>query len=542
MAFLARVLKRPLVWLIALALLAFAVWYWHARLPARFVLVVPFAEKLAEQGGDWPGAQQLGVHELGRRLARAAGDARVMAVVLRLDRLRAAPPALVEELAPALQRLRRAHKPVIAYARDYSQPAYALALEADEIWLHPLGAVHLRGVAFARPFFAGLLDKLGVRALEMRGGRYKAAAEPFVRGNMSPAAKEEAARLARAWARWLQARLARRAPGLHLAAYHARLAEEDADWAGIARALHLVDRLRTWPEAARELKRRFGLDPARGLVSIARYAPEEQREGAAIAWLDAEGMIVSEGDAPGLLAAEAFARRILKVARRKDVRALVIRCNTPGGDALASETIRRAIAEVRKQGKPVVVSMGAVCASGGYWLASAASRIVAQPHTLTGSIGVIGLWLVPDGLMRRLGIVMDGYATDTWATAGWPDRLPPDAVLAAWRARLAATYARFVRLVARARKMPEAEVQDIAQGHVWTGAEAKARGLVDRLGGLSEAAEEAARLARLERWHLEHITPAIPWWLRLWRRLSPVALAPSAGGLLLAWEGGRWRW
>ncbi len=539
----ARFLKRRGLWLLLLVLAGLAAYaYGRTRLPARFVLVAHLPPELDEKPARWPGEERMGVHRLARRLEDAARDARVAAVVLDLDRLEHVAPALVEELAPVLRRL-RARKPVIAHAGRYAQSAYALALDAGEIWLHPMGAVDLPGVALVRPFLARALHRLGLRAIELRGGRYKAAAEPLVRTEMSPAAREEAERLARDLGDWLEARIRRRAPGFSISRYHEALARE-GDWARVALRLHLVDRLGTRDELVRRLARRFSVDAREGFVDLERYPGlARPHEGAAIALVQAEGTLVAHGNAPGMLDARALAKALARAARDADVRAIVLRLTTPGGDALAAETVRAAIARIERRGKPVVVSMGAVCASGGYWIAAAARRIVAEPHTLTGSIGVIGvLWDASDAL-RRLGVRMDGYATSPWARPA--DRPVPPSLLRAWRTRLAALYDRFVALVAASRHMDEARVRALAEGHVWTGAEAKERGLVDRLGGLDAALEEAARLARLRAWHIEPFPVSPPWWMQLrawlggaWSAAVPALRAPQPW----AWDGARWRW
>ena len=542
MAKLARILTRPLVWLLFGGLLALLYGYWHTRLPKRFVLVVHVPEEIVDARNGWPAQHALDAYTLMRKLEDAAQDARVAAVVLDFTALAHIPPALVEELAPTLRRL-RVRKPVFAYAERYRQSAYALALEAKEIWLHPMGMVDLSGVALVRPFFAEALSKLGIRAIELRGGRYKAAAESLVRSRMSKAAKEEAARLVQDLAHWLEVRIRKRASRFSWPRYHEALAEH-GDWAALARTLGLVDRLGTWQEMLKEVALRASVDVEKGFVALSRYPGLEHAEqGGVIALVRASGVIVREANAPGLLDARMLADTLLHLAHTSEVRAVVLRLDTPGGDALAAETVRTALLRLQRAGKPVVVSMGSVCASGGYWIAAAAQRIVAQPHTLTGSIGVIGVLWDASTALHRLGVRFDGYTSHDWLHM--PDQPPSASILRAWRKRLGAIYARFLRIVASGRKLTLSQVRAIAEGHVWTGAEAQQRGLVDRLGGLRTALTEAARIAGLKAWHIKPISLAPSWWQRLQAWMAGTWLAAPFtwhGPSIWAWETAQWVW
>jgi protease-4 len=443
-----------------------------------------------------------------RALEEAATDDRVKAVALDLDSFLGGGQAAISDVGEALDRVKRAGKPVVAYATGYTDDGYLLASHASEVWLNPLGAVLVTGPGGANLYYKGLLDKLGVTANVYRAGAFKAAVEPFTRTDMSPEARQANQALAGAlWENWIgEVRTAR--PKAQILPYAAapaeRIAQAGGDMAQAALRSGLVDRLGDRTEFGKRLAALGGVldEDVPGSFKAIKFddwvsANPAPRTGQ-IGVVTVAGNIVDGAAGPGTAAGDTIAEHIEKGLRDRDLSALVVRIDSPGGSTTASERIRRAVLDARSTGIPVVISMGSVAASGGYWIATAGDTILAEPETITGSIGVFGILPSFEGALTKLGVGADGIKTTP--LSGEPDLLrgPSPEADRLLQTGIEATYRRFLSLVSAARKLPVERVNEIAQGRVWDGGAARQLGLIDRFGSLEDAIAEAARRAKLD--------------------------------------------
>lgn len=442
-------------------------------------------------------------------LEEAATDDRIKAVALDLDIFTGGGQTTLTNVGDAIETVRRAGKPVIAYATAYTDDSYQLAAHASEIWLNPMGGVLIAGPGGSNLYYAGLLDKLGVTANVYRAGTYKAAVEPFTRSDMSPEAREAMEALAGSlWESWQQdVRQAR--PEAQLAPYVTapadRIAEANGDMARAALAAGLVDKIGHRADFEQRLAGLVGTDDA-DIPGSYKHTPFDAWVAAnpagdpsgKIGVLTVAGNIVDGEAALGTAGAETIVQTLEKGLRDKELEALVVRIDSPGGSATASERIRQALLKARQDGLPIVVSMGSVAASGGYWIATAGDRILAEPSTITGSIGVFGILPSFEGTLDKFGIGADGVKTTP--LSGEPDLLQGISPEAERLIQMGvdSTYRRFLGLVSESRDMPVQRVDEIAQGRVWAGGAARQLGLVDQFGSLDDAVAEAAKLAKLD--------------------------------------------
>ncbi len=447
--------------------------------------------------------------EVIRALDAAAESDRIRAVALDLDIFTGGGQTALAEVGEALDRARRAGKRVVAYASGYSDDNYQLAAHADEIWLDPMGVVVFAGPGGSHLYYAGLMERLGITANVYRVGAFKSAVEPYTRSDMSPEARANAQALADAlWASWRQ-NVGQARPRAQLAAYAADPARfitaAGGDMARAAVNAGLVDRLgdRTRFGARMAELGGAGDEDVPGSYRAVHYAAwvdehPATHAGGQIGVLTVAGMIVDGDAGPGTAGGETVARNLERGLEHGNLRALVVRVDSPGGSVLASERIRRSILAARSRGIPVVVSMGSVAASGGYWIATAGDIILAEPSTITGSIGVFGILPSFEGALAQLRLGADGVRTTP--LSGEPDLLrgPSDEADRLLQLGVESTYRRFIALVARARRLPAARVDEIAQGRVWDGGTARQLGLVDRFGSLDDAIAEAARRANID--------------------------------------------
>ncbi len=442
-------------------------------------------------------------------LETAATDDRVKAVALDLDSFLGSGQAALSDVGEAIQKVRRANKPVIAYATAYTDDGYQLAAHASEVWLNPLGAVLITGRGGSNLYFKGLLDKIGVTANVYRAGAYKSAVEPYTRSDMSPEARQASQALAGAlWEDWLD-EVRRARPKAQLAAYVAtpadRIAAAGGDLAQAALRAGLVDRIGDRTDYGKRLAELAGTEDRqvpgsyKALPFDAWVASNPAGDaGGSIGIVTVAGEIVDGEAGLGTAGSTTIADAIQRGLSSGRLKALVVRVDSPGGSTTASERIRQAVLDAKATGLPVVVSMGSVAASGGYWIATAGDRIFAEPETITGSIGVFGILPSFEGTLQKLGIGADGVKTTP--LSGEPDLLrgPSEEVDRLIQMSIDGTYRRFLGLVARARRMPVAKVDELAQGRVWDGGSARQLGLIDAFGGLDEAVAEAARRANLD--------------------------------------------
>lgn len=451
------------------------------------------------------------IRDLTTAIDRAAADPRVRALALDLRRFAGGSLPAAHSVERAVARFRAAGKPVYAYATNYSQSAYLLAAPAEHIFINPMGTVMIAGYADERLYFKKLLTRLGVKVYAFRKGKYKSAVEPLIRDTMSKAAREEnSAWLQTWWDTYVDAVAKARGLTAGQVAHYAEdlpqlLTGAGGDAAALALEHHLVTRTADFSAFRAAVKRAGGKRAAANLttIGVGPYLAATVRPtggGPVIAVVPIDGALLSGSRAvPGAVSAGATARQIDALRRRGDVRAVVLQVDSPGGSVYAADEIRRALLRLRRAGKPVVVSMGTLGASGAYWLSTAAQRIYAQRTTVTADIGVFAVYPDLSGALDRLGIGVAGVATTPSAGALSPFRPLRPAVAAALQASVDHIYGRFVDLVAAARGLTPARARQVAQGRAWSGAEALRLKLVDAIGDLHDAVRGAARLAKLPR-------------------------------------------
>ena len=447
--------------------------------------------------------KQYRLSDVVRALDMAVNDDRVKSVVLDLDGFMGAGQVARADIGEALDRV-RAKKKVYAFATGYSDDSYQLAAHASEIWIDPMGLALFQGPGGSRLYYKGLIDKLGVNAHVYRVGTYKSFVEPFTRADASPEAKTASEALAASlWQGW-QADVAKARPQAKLAAYIADpvAATVSGDLAKSALAAGIVDKLGDRSAFNRMVAGTAGvgkdkMDFAKISLSswIAAHPPARSGE---IGIVTVAGNIVDGQAEPGTAGGDTIVKIINRAVASEKYKALVLRVDSPGGSALASEKIRVALLEAKAKKMPVVVSMGNVAASGGYWVAMAGDRVFAEPTTITGSIGVFGIIPTFETALAKIGVTSDGITTTP--LSGQPDiaggtNAAFDTII---QKSIESTYGKFLTLVSGARRMPVEKVDGIAQGRVWDGGTARQLGLVDAFGGIDEAVAEAARLAKLD--------------------------------------------
>jgi protease-4 len=449
---------------------------------------------------------QYRLRDLVQALDKARTDSRVKAVALDLDGFIGGGQTTIGDLADAVRRVRGAGKPVIAYGVGYSDDSYELASAASEIWLNPLGAVLIAGPGGSNLYFKGLLDKLGVTANVYRVGTYKSAVEPFIRNDMSPEAKQNYMALDQAQLESWREAVKRSRPkaniDLFLKDMNGAVAAAGGDMAKAALAAGFVDRIGSRHEFEQRLAD-LGGKPRKDSAGFARiklssYVSDvvERNPKGPIGIVTVAGMIVDGKAGPGTAGGDTIADEI-EDGIRDGIKALVVRVDSPGGSVLASERIREALIAAKAKKIPVVVSMGSVAASGGYWVSTPANFIYAEPSTITGSIGVFGIIPTFQGTLQKLGIGADGVKTTP--LSGEPDLFkgPSPEANQLIQTGVNSTYARFVSIVATARHKTPQQVDQIAQGRVWDGGTAHQLGLIDGFGGIDDAVAKAAQLAGL---------------------------------------------
>jgi protease IV len=455
------------------------------------------------------GPRQYRLRDVVHGLEAAATDDRVKAVALDLDIFSGGGQATLSAVGEALDGVRKAGKPVLAFATAYDDDSYQLAAHASELWVDPMGGVLVTGPGGASLYMKGLLDKLGVTANVYKAGTYKAATEPLTRNDMSPEAREAlTAVYGSMWESWQQ-EVRRARPKAQLAPYIAdtpgRIEAAGGDMARAALQAGLVDKVGSREAFGRRVAEIVGTRYTAVPGSFRRIpyrswaeANPAGDEGGKVGILTVAGDIVDGEANAGTAGAETIVRALEKGLRERDLKALVLRVDSPGGSALASERIRQAVLAAKAKGLPVVVSMGSLAASGGYWVATAGDKIYAEPSTITGSIGVFGILPSFEGSLTKLGLGADGVKTTP--LSGEPDFLrgPSPEADRLLQMGVDGTYRRFLALVSAARKMPVADVDKIAQGRIWDGGTARQLRLVDAFGGLDDAVREAARLAKLD--------------------------------------------
>lgn len=445
-------------------------------------------------------------------LEHAATDTRIKMLVLDLDQFAGGGPAALFTLADAIDAFRESKKPVVAIGDSFDQGQYFLAAHADEIWMHPYGAVSLVGFGSFVPHFAAALDKIDLDVRVFRVGTFKSAVEPWMRDDMSDEAKEaNRAFLGTLWSSYMERVEARRglAGGAITGTIDDILARSRAaggDQAKMALNEGWVDALLDHEAMQDQLAamqtddgdedfRQIDLPTYMAAAGLAADSHGSGKDVIAVVTLAGE-IVDGEGDF-GQIGSESTVSLIERARDSTSVKALVLRVDSPGGSLFASEEIRSALADFQATDRPLVVSMGSVAASGGYWISAMADEIWAAPETITGSIGVFALFPSLAGTLDRIGIHYDGVGTTPLAGAFNPLMGLSDTAASLIQAGVEDSYGKFLDLVADGRGMTPEAVDAIAQGRVWAGVTAHELGLVDHLGGLGEAIAAAATRAEL---------------------------------------------
>lgn len=453
--------------------------------------------------------------DLVRAIRLAATDGKIKAVVLDLSQFSGGGLVTMQELGAALDSVRAAKKPVLAYAMAYTDDGVMLAAHASEVWLHPMGGAFVTGPGGSRLYYADLLRRFKVNVHVYKVGTYKDFVEPYLFDKASEPSKEaRRAVITAAFDEW-KADVAKARPRADIK----QVTTDPAGWfaasggdaAQAALAAGLVDRLGddvAFGQRVRAIAGKDELSEAPGAYAHNRYeallaAHSEDDSGDAVAVVTVAGEIVDGKTGPGKAGGERIAGLIDK-ANADDARALVLRVDSPGGSVYASEQIRLALLRFKARGRPVVVSMANVAASGGYWVSTPGSRIFAQPGTLTGSIGIFALMPSFERTLADFGVKSDGVRSTP--LSGQPDVLggiTPQAEQMI-QANIESNYRRFLSLVAKSRGKTPEQIDQIAQGRVWDGGTARQNGLVDQFGGIEDALAFAAKSAGLEDWHPQY--------------------------------------
>ena len=457
-------------------------------------------------------------------LHAAKGDPRIKTVVLEFDSMAGAGQPTLDEFARAVADFRKSGKKVIASGSGFARDSYYVAAHADEVYLDPMGLLVLEGYERYRNYYKDALDKLGVDINVFRVGTYKSAVEPYLRSDMSPEDREASQAFVNSlWETYLAAvakarGLTPEALSAYVNTFTPQVQAAKGDTAKVALQAKLVTALKTPNEVERRVMELAGKDEDkdsyRGISfrEYLRVARAENRVGKSaderIAVLVGSGEIV-DADGAGVISGDKMSSLIRKARLDKDIKALVLRVDSPGGSVAASEQIYREINAFKATGRPVVVSMGDLAASGGYYIAAPADEIWASPATITGSIGIFGLFPTAPRAVKNLGIGTDGVGTTPLSGELRIDRPIGPAASQLLQSVIEHGYEDFLARVSGGRKMTRDQVDAIAQGRVWSGRDAKRLGLVDNLGSLDDAVNAAAKRAKLVdgKWSRDYLEP-----------------------------------
>jgi protease-4 len=462
--------------------------------------------------------QETLVRDIIESIDSAAYDSRITHLVMVTDFLESASVAKLEEISQALMRFKATGKPMIAVADNFTQSQYFLAAHADEILLNPMGSVLITGIGAYGNYFRNALDKLDIKVHVFRAGDYKSAAEPFLRNNMSAEAKEDiSAVINQLWLSYTgkieSLRELEKGTIDSLANnLHSHLQATQGDTAKLAYETGLVDYIATRSEMHNYLNSQIPNDMHGEFVAIdmpfyianIRRETSQKQVADKIAVVIAKGTILDGEQPEGDIGGDTLSQILSDLRYDPEVKAIVLRIDSPGGSAFASDNIRDSLYGQGNQQVPIVVSMGSYAASGGYWIAAEADKIVAMPSTITGSIGVYSMIPTFEKTLSKLGVNSDGVGTTDIADIMQLDRPMSKQAKVILQSSVDHIYDRFINLVANGRDQSPQAIHDIAQGRIWTGQQALEKGLVDQLGGLNEAIVAAAELAGLEEYSITY--------------------------------------
>ena len=488
---------------------------------------VDFSSELSQQlfAANQLQTKEYQIDEILQVIRHAQHDPRIKNILLELDGLQKAALNHLTDIGQALNDFKATGKTVTAIADNYSQSQYLLASFADKIYLNPQGLVLLQGFSVYRLYFKEALDKLLITPHIFKAGTYKSFVEPFTENKMS-----EASKLAnRHWLNQLwenytntvinerkdKSIITKQSLSPSIAQLKSALKKAGGDTALYAKQVGLVDFLNNRFEIINKFKEQakaddvdFNLLSYEDYQSTLPYLYEAQTVKEQIAVVHGSGEILPGEQNINAIGGDSFSKLLNKALDDSRVKAVVIRLDTPGGSAFASEKIRQQILALKKAGKKIVVSMGSVTASGGYWIASAADTIIASQTTLTGSIGIFGMFASADKALNKFGIYNDGVGTSELSTINPTRALNPE-LAEIIQIGIEHGYQQFLTVVAQGRNMSLSEVDKVAQGRVWTGVDAQQHGLIDQLGNLQDAIKQAAKLAGLTEYSIKEIGPAL---------------------------------
>ncbi|PNG64646.1 signal peptide peptidase SppA [Vibrio vulnificus] len=524
-----RLALTNLIFLLSIALVYFIYFYGHDTQPQveqPSALVLNLSGPIVEQslyinpmdsfagslfGEDIPKENVL--FDVVDTIRYAKDDEKITGLVLSLRDMPETNLTKLRYIAKALNEFKASGKPIYAVGAFYNQSQYYLASYADKIYLAPDGGVMLKGYSAFNLYYKTLLEKLDVTTHVFRVGTYKSAIEPFVRDDMSPAAKESATRwLTQLWGAFVDdvannRKIDPKTLNPSMEEFLSQLKSVNGDLAALSIKLGLVDELATRQQLRAQLAEKFGASGDDSYKAIRYYDYRATMRdnfdvnADDIAIVVASGTIMDGQQPRGTVGGDTVAG-LLRQARNDDkVKAVVLRVDSPGGSAFASEVIRNEVQALKDAGKPIVVSMSSLAASGGYWISMSADKIIAQPTTLTGSIGIFSVITTFEKGFNKLGIYTDGVGTSPFSGEGISTGLSKGASQA-FQMGIEHGYQRFISLVGNNRDLSLDAVDKVAQGRVWTGYDALQHGLVDQIGDFDDAVAEAAKMAQLENYNL----------------------------------------
>lgn len=448
-------------------------------------------------------------------IAKAKIDDRVQILVLQLQGLRSTGLSKLQNIGEALIDFKTSGKKIVALGDNFSQDQYYLASHAHDIWLNPQGFMLLDGYGRYQMYFKSALEKLSINQHIFRVGTFKSAVEPFIRDNMSNKAKEaNALWLNDLWQQYKEDVAKQRGFSINnfddnMTDLLSKFTKANSSFAQYALTNNWVDQLKTRAQMRNDLIKMVGInkkgdsynhigftDYLAATTSIISIEGESTNK---VAVIVAKGTILNGTQKPGTIGGDSTAKLLRKARKNNQVKAVVLRVDSPGGSAFASEIIRQEVELLKAAGKPVVASMGTYAASGGYWISAPADKIIAAPSTITGSIGIFGMMMTFEDSLSKLGIYTDGVGTTDIAGFG-PTQPLTKGMSQLFQLSINKGYQDFISIVAENRNMTLTEVDAIAQGRVWSGKKAKELGLVDELGNLTDAIVAAAELAKLDKY------------------------------------------
>ncbi|MCE2596723.1 signal peptide peptidase SppA [Motilimonas cestriensis] len=485
----------------------------------------PFQEISNEVFGKDPNEfREIALSDVIHAIRFAQSDNRITALVLSLENLQGTGMNKLFEIGDALEKFKTSGKKIYAYGDFYSQSQYYLASYADNLMLNPQGAIALQGLGVYRLYFKSAIEKLDITPHVFKVGTYKSFVEPYTRDSMSALSKEANLHwLNQLWDAYVSQVAERRkvshdAISPNIDSYLERLKAVQGDQAAYAKASGLVDELKSSQEARQFLIANVGensngsdylqisLDSYLGAIPpLFNYQEQGQDK---IAAIFASGQIMNGEQPVGVIGGDTLSHLLNEALMDSQVKAVVLRLDSPGGSAFASEQVRQQVLALKAANKPVVVSMSSTSASGGYWIASAANEIVASPVTLTGSIGIFGMFATVENALAKMGITNDGVGTNALSSVDITRPLP-SYMKQIVQLSIENGYQQFINVVAQGRNMTPAQVDSLAQGRVWTGQDALEKGLVDHLGGFDVAMSRAANLAELDAFEVKVIRPEL---------------------------------